>query len=84
MPLYKVLYNDTSETYEASCPSAAACKAYNSLRRKERIETIELTVYTEGKRYSTKYKVFLSALENPNQHELKHNILYSCKAMKIQ
>jgi hypothetical protein len=83
MPLYKVAYKDSFEMYEASCPSAAACKAYNSLRRKESIDTIELVVYTEGKRYSTKYSVFLSAIESPNAHEVKHNIVYTCKAVKV-
>ena len=82
MPLYKVSYKDASEMYEASCPSAAACKAYNSLRRKDAIETIELVVYTEGKRYATTYSVFLTPIETPNAHEVKHNILYTCKALK--
>lgn len=83
MPLYKVSYESESKTYEASCPSAAASKAFNSLRRQGHEGPLLLTVYTEGKRFSSKYKVTLEPLEDPNEHEKKFGISFVTRARKV-
>jgi hypothetical protein len=86
MPLYQVR-NATKEiidVFEAVSPSNAACKAFNSVRRKTKITEMQCYVVTEGKRNMVAYLVKLVPLEKPNDHERKHNILMKTHAFKIE
>lgn len=85
MPLYQVRNKDKAviDVFEAVSPSNAACKAFNSERRKNKITEMQCFVVTEGKRTMTAYLVKLVPLEKPNDHEKKHNILHKTHAFKI-
>lgn len=71
------------EQFKAVSPSQAACKAFNSLRRKNPLEKntyyIVESVFTKTLKY---YKVELQKIEKQSAHELKYNIGYKTVATK--
>ena len=67
MPLYKTTSSGvTIGIYNCQRPSAAACKAFTALRRKDRsLKTSAIAVATEGRSQSTIYNVEYARVEDP-------------------
>lgn len=88
MPLYQVRDDakNVVGVFESVSPSKAACKAFNSQRRKEPPDSsgsMKLFVATEGKRFLVGYMVRVEPLEKQTPHESKHGITTATRATRI-